>query len=113
MGPAALRRSCPALALWYAYSAAAQHAKAQERNQWLVKLGGLLAQHGQGTATLDDSAEAIRQIVGAPEMLDPPARHRITGELRPERILASTWAESRARGHSTATSSPTAGRPAS
>ena len=40
----------PALALWYAYGAAAQHAQARERNRWLVKLGGLLAQHGQGTS---------------------------------------------------------------
>jgi hypothetical protein len=32
----------PALALWYAYGAAAQHAEARERNKWLVKLGGLL-----------------------------------------------------------------------
>ena len=38
------RRSCPsaflpALALWYAYRAAAQHAEAVERNRWLVTSG--------------------------------------------------------------------------
>ena len=92
-------RSChlsllPALALWYAYRAAAQHAEARERNKWLVKLGGLLAQHGQGTTTLDESAEAIRQIVGAPEMviLQPGIGGR-PEDLRAERILSSTWAD--------------------
>ncbi|HYO17827.1 MAG TPA: PAS domain S-box protein, partial [Dermatophilaceae bacterium] len=82
----------PALALWYAYGAAAQHAEARERNKWLVKLGGLLAQHGQGTTTLDESAEAIRQIVGAPQMmvLQPGVA---PDDLRTERILSSTWSD--------------------
>jgi PAS domain S-box-containing protein len=84
----------PALALWYAYGAAAQHAEARERNKWLVKLGGLLAQHGQGTATLDESAEAIRQIVGAPEMLVlQPGTGSADGDVWAERILSSTWAD--------------------
>ena len=48
-GPALLPFvALPALAMWYAYGAAAQHAEARERNRWLVTLGGLLAQHGQG-----------------------------------------------------------------
>jgi PAS domain S-box-containing protein len=84
----------PALALWYAYGAAAQHAEARERNKWLVKLGGLLAQHGQGTTTLDESAEAIRQIVGAPEVLVLQSGTGAgTEDLRAERILSSTWAD--------------------
>ncbi|MGB7981842.1 MAG: PAS domain-containing sensor histidine kinase [Candidatus Nanopelagicales bacterium] len=58
----------PALSLRYAYGAAAQQAEALERNRWLVRLGGALAQHGQGEGVLEDSTEAIRQIVGAPEM---------------------------------------------
>lgn len=79
----------PAVALWYAYGASAQHAEARERNRWLVILGGALAQHGRGTDVLDDSAEAIRQIVGAPEMriLDANAG----GDESAERVLASTW----------------------
>jgi PAS domain S-box-containing protein len=82
----------PALAMWYAYGAAAQHVEAVERNKWLVTLGGLLAQHGQGTTTLEESAEAIRQIVGAPEMMivDPGAASE---DLRAERILSSTWTD--------------------
>ena len=58
----------PALALWYAYGAAAQHSEARERNRWLVTLGGALAQQGQSAGLLDDAGEAIRQIVGAPEI---------------------------------------------
>ncbi len=82
----------PALALWYAYGAAAQHAEATERNRWLVILGGALAQHGQGATALDDSAEAIRQIVGAPEMMivDP----QVSQPRNLERILSSTWSDS-------------------
>ncbi len=57
----------PALALWYAYGAAAQHAEARERNRWLVTLGGALAQQGRGTSLLEDACEAVRQVVGAPE----------------------------------------------
>ena len=38
----------PALAIWYAYGASAQHAEARDRNRWLVSLGGSLAQHGRG-----------------------------------------------------------------
>jgi signal transduction histidine kinase len=84
----------PALALWYAYGASAQHAEARERNRWLVTLGGLLAQHGQGTAVLTQSAEAIRLIVGAPEacVLDPGDPNRKT-DPRAERIVASVWSE--------------------
>lgn len=58
----------PALALWYAYGAAAQHAEARERNRWLVTLGGALAQQGQSAGLLEEAGEAIRQIVGAPEI---------------------------------------------
>lgn len=84
----------PALALWYAYGAAAQHAEARERNKWLVKLGGLLAQHGQGTTTLDESSEAIRQIVGAPQVLIlQPDGASGSEDYRAESILASTWAD--------------------
>ncbi|MGV1005589.1 MAG: ATP-binding protein [Candidatus Nanopelagicales bacterium] len=63
----------PALALWYAYAAAAQHAEARERNRWLVHLSGVIAQHGRDTDTLVEAAEAIRQVVGAPalEILNP------------------------------------------
>ena len=82
----------PALAMWYAYGAAAQHVEAVERNKWLVRLGGLLAQHGQGTTTLDESAEAIQQIVGAPQMmvLQPGVAPE---DLNTEKILSSTWAD--------------------
>jgi signal transduction histidine kinase len=84
----------PALALWYAYSASAEHAEARERNRWLVTLGGLLARHGRGPDVLAESAEAIRQIVGAPEarVLDPsdPAT---SADDRAARVLSSTWAE--------------------
>ena len=59
----------PALAMWYAYGAAASHVGARERSRWLIRLGGLLAQQGQDGQALDSSAEAIRQIVGAPELL--------------------------------------------
>ena len=103
----------PALAMWYAYGAAAQHVEAVERNKWLVTLGGLLAQHGQGTTTLEESAEAIRQIVGAPQMLvlqpgtDGGARDWAPNASSPRlgrtRVL-DPW---------TPTSCPTAGRPAS
>ena len=73
----------PVLAMWYAYSAAAQHAQAQERNRWLVTLGGLLARHGQGAEVLDESAEAIRQIVSAPEaVVLQPHTGAGTDELR-------------------------------
>lgn len=84
----------PALALWLAYGAAAQHVNALERNRWLVLLGGLLAQQGQGLRTLEESAEAIRQIVGAPELA---ILHSDSSSESPdpasERILASTWTE--------------------
>ncbi len=68
----------PALALWYAYGAAAQHVEARERNRWLVRLGGALALHGQEADPSQDSAEAIRQIVGAPQMaiVHPGTEHR-------------------------------------
>lgn len=59
----------PALGLWFAYSAAAQHAEARERNRWLIRLGGALAQHGRGSNILSEAAEAVRQVVGAPEMV--------------------------------------------
>ncbi len=102
----------PALAMWYAYGAAAQHVEAVERNKWLVRLGGLLAQHGQGTTTLGESAEAIRQIVGAPEMmvLQP-------GIGRP-RICAPNAScprrgPTQVRDRSRPTSCPTGGRPGS
>ena len=58
----------PALALWYAYGAAAQHSEARERNRWLVTLGAALARQGQSEGLLSDAGEAIRQIVGAPEL---------------------------------------------
>jgi signal transduction histidine kinase len=82
----------PLLALWYAYGAEAAHVEARERNRWLVTLGGALAQHGRGSAPLAESAEAIRQIVGAPELLilDPNASDL---DERTEAILASTWAD--------------------
>ena len=80
--------------LWYAYSAAAQHAEAQERNKWLVTLGGLLAQHGQGAEVLDDSAEAIRQIVNAPEaVVLQPHTGAGTDELRSRGVLSSMWTD--------------------
>ncbi len=59
----------PAVALWYAYGASAQHSEAQERNRWLVTLGGALAQQGQSGDLLEEAGEAIRQIVGAPRIL--------------------------------------------
>ena len=60
----------------------------------MPKLGGLLAQHGQGTTTLDEAAEAIRQIVGAPQMLVlQPGTDGGSGDLGTERILSSTWAD--------------------
>ena len=84
----------PALALWYAYSAAAQHAQARERNRWLVTLGGLLAQHGQGVKVLDESAEAIRQIVNAREALVlQPHTGAGTDELRSQGVLSSMWTD--------------------
>lgn len=85
----------PALALWYAYGASARHAEAQDRNRWLVSLGGALAQHGQAASTLEDSTEAIRKIVGAPEkaILQPSPVARAADE-RTDRILASVWADS-------------------
>ncbi|HYN56318.1 MAG TPA: ATP-binding protein [Motilibacterales bacterium] len=83
----------PALALWYAYGAAAQHAEARERNKWLVKLGGLLAQHGQGGTTLEESAVAIRQIVGAPQAMVLQPIGAEVHDLREEQILSSVWAE--------------------
>lgn len=63
----------PALALWYAYSAAAQHAEAKERSASLVTLGGALAQQRQGAGILAEAAESIRQVVGAPalQILEP------------------------------------------
>jgi PAS domain S-box-containing protein len=84
----------PALALWYAYGASAQHAEAQVRNQWLVTLGGALAEHGRGTTTLSDATEAIRQIVGAPEarILGPLADEDFD-DARSEQMLASVWAD--------------------
>lgn len=84
----------PAVALWYAYGASAQHAEARERNRWLVTLGGSLAQHGRGATTLDDSVEAIRQIVGAPAwMILEPNNSGASTDSRFERILTSTWAD--------------------
>jgi signal transduction histidine kinase len=84
----------PALAMWYAYSAAAQHVEARERNKWLVRLGGLLAQQGQGATTLEASAEAIRQIVGGPELLVlRPSAGVGPEDEQTERILASTWSD--------------------
>ncbi len=59
----------PALALWYAYGSAAQHAEARERNRWLVVLGGLLAEYGEGAETLPRAARALQQIFNAPELL--------------------------------------------
>ena len=59
----------PVVALWYAYLSSAEHAEARVRNAWLVRLGGSLANHGQGESDLPGSAGGIRQIVGAPEML--------------------------------------------
>jgi signal transduction histidine kinase len=77
----------PMLALWYAYGAAAAHVEAQQRNRWLVSLGGSLAQHGRGEQTLREAVEAIRQIVGAPELaiLDPAH----AADLASARVLAS------------------------
>lgn len=71
----------PVVALWYAYLASAEHAEARARNRWLVRLGGSLAHHGQGADDLAESAEAIRQIVGAPQMLiaDGSAADRANG----------------------------------
>jgi PAS domain S-box-containing protein len=84
----------PALALWYAYGASAQHAEARERNRWLVTLGGSLAAHGQGATTLEDSTEAIRQIVGAPEKLIlEPLGSPSSADSTSDRVLASVWSE--------------------
>lgn len=81
----------PALAIWYAYLASAQHAEAQERNRWLVDLGGHLAGRAGGEETLRAATQAVRQIVGAPEssILDP--RGPVSAEH--SRILASLAAD--------------------
>lgn len=88
----------PALALWYAYGAAAQHAEARERARFLVALGGALAQHGQGGDVLDEALESVQQVVGAPELLvlrPNPADARLT--LRERRILDSVTADTAPR----------------
>jgi PAS domain S-box-containing protein len=59
----------PAIALWFAYSASADHAAARERNRWLVELGGHLAGQGGGNGTLAEATHAVRRIVGAPESI--------------------------------------------
>jgi PAS domain S-box-containing protein len=79
----------PALALWYAYGAAAQHSEARERNRWLVTLGAALARQGQAEGLLVQAGEAIRQIVGAPELtiVLPPTGGR--PDPRAQVLLAS------------------------
>ncbi len=59
----------PALALWYAYGAAAEHTAAQERNRWLVVLGAALAKQGTSATMLPETGEALRSVVGAPHLV--------------------------------------------
>ncbi len=58
----------PVLALWYAYRAAAQHARARERNRWLVVVATSLAAQGSTDELLSVAPDAIRAAVGAPEV---------------------------------------------
>ncbi len=79
----------PALALWYAYGAAAQHAEARERNRWLVTLGGLLAQHGQGADVLAGVRRGDPADRRRPGDAGPPARHRSRARRPPVRAASS------------------------
>ncbi len=63
----------PAIALWFAYRAAASHALERERNRWLVKLGGILAEQVTGEAAMNGAITAIQRIVRAPSMALVPA----------------------------------------
>ena len=83
----------PALALWYAYGAAAQHAEARERNRWLVTLGGALAQQGQSAGLLDEAGEAIRQIVGAPEIAFYSPTHGDPRDTSRSQLMAAIESE--------------------
>ena len=55
----------PALALWYAYRAAARHARERERNRWLVVLGSQLAAQASSDELLAVAPDAIRATLGA------------------------------------------------
>lgn len=80
----------PALALWYAYGSAAQHAEARERNRWLVVLGGLLAEYGEGVDTLPRATRAIQQIFTAPDLLlVTPKQAAGFGSKRAQRLFAA------------------------
>ncbi len=58
----------PALALWYAYRSAAQQEAERERNVWLVRLSGLLAEERPLSSLVEDAAEAVRKAFGAPHV---------------------------------------------
>ncbi len=55
----------PALALWYAYRAAAEHVLERERNRWLVVLALALAGRHSASDLLEVAPDAIRRAFGA------------------------------------------------
>ena len=55
----------PAVALWYAFQAAASHTEAQERNRWLVLLGQRLAVPGESAEVVPEAADALRHVFSA------------------------------------------------
>ena len=102
----------PALALWYAYGAAAQHAEARERNKWLVKLGGLA---GPARAGHDDPRRVRRGDPADRRCArddGPPARGV---DLATSVLIASCRRRGRTKDpdRSSPTSCRTGGRPAS
>jgi PAS domain S-box-containing protein len=84
----------PALALWYAYRAAADRADAQERNLWLLALGGALAKQGQSATLLAETGEAIRRIVRAPEIAIVSPTDEQGADTRTAATLAAVRSES-------------------
>ncbi len=83
----------PALALWYAYGAAAEHSEAEERNRWLVVLGGALARQGQSATMIPETGEALRRVVGAPHIAVFHPAGATLGDARAELILSAVQEE--------------------
>ncbi len=95
MGTPALRRSCPALALWYAYSAAAQHAEARGAEQ----VAGQARRTARAARPGNRNPRGVRG--GHPSdrrrprdaASSTPATELRSEDLRAERILSSTWSQ--------------------